>query len=48
MAGARYIPGDVTVARRLGQRVVFHPERHEWTFPDGRVAPSPVPTIEVR
>jgi hypothetical protein len=33
--GARYIPGDVTDARRAGKRVVFHPERQVWTMPDG-------------
>lgn len=35
MHGARYIPGEVTLARRRGERVVFHPERHKWTMPDG-------------
>lgn len=34
--GARHIPGEVTLARRRGERVVFHPERHVWTMPDGR------------
>lgn len=34
-AGARLIPGEVTLARRRGERVVFHPERHAWTLPGG-------------
>lgn len=36
LAGARYIAGEVTMARRRGERVVFHPERHVWTMPDGQ------------
>lgn len=34
--GARYIPGEVTLARRRGERVVFSPETHTWRMPDGR------------
>lgn len=37
--GARYIPGEVTDARRLGQRVVFDPDEHRWTLPDGTMVP---------
>lgn len=37
MQGARYIPGEVTLARRRGERVVFSPETHTWRMPDGRV-----------
>lgn len=33
--GARYIPGEVTLARRRGERVVFNPEQHTWRMPDG-------------
>mgnify|MGYP003393584147 CR=1 FL=1 len=36
--GARYIPGDVTMARRAGKRVLFDAEKHEWTLPDGSKA----------
>ena len=41
--GARYIPGEVTVARREGQTVVFEqpddsrPETWLWRFDDGKV-----------
>ena len=35
--GARYIPGEVTVARRNGERVSFDAEAHKWTMPDGSV-----------
>lgn len=34
--GARYIPGEVTLARRRGERVMFNPEQHTWSLPDGR------------
>lgn len=30
--GARYIPSDVTIARREGKRVNFDAENHEWTI----------------
>lgn len=33
--GARYIPGEVTLARREGKKIVFNPENHTWTMPDG-------------
>lgn len=33
--GARYIPGEVTLARRQGRRVVFHPDQKKWMMPDG-------------
>ena len=35
--GARYIPGEVTMARRRGEKVSFDPVKHQWTFDDGRV-----------
>lgn len=37
--GARYIPGEVTDARRLGQRVVFDAEAHQWRLPNGEWTP---------
>ena len=33
--GAKYIPGEVTMARRKGERVVYHPEKNQWQMPDG-------------
>jgi len=33
--GARYIPGEVTMARRKGEHVVFCPEDHKWRMEDG-------------
>lgn len=38
--GARYIPGEATLARRRGERVVFFPERHQWRMPDGSMVPA--------
>jgi len=35
--GARYIPGEVTIARRNGERVTFDRNEHKWTMPDGTV-----------
>lgn len=35
--GARYIPGEVTLARRNGERVTFDRDAHKWTMPDGTV-----------
>jgi hypothetical protein len=35
--GARYIPGEVTIARRNGERVTFDASAHKWTMPDGTV-----------
>ncbi|MHC4183584.1 MAG: hypothetical protein ACYSR0_09570 [Planctomycetota bacterium] len=35
--GARYIPGQVTLARRRGEKVAFNPAKCEWTLPDGIV-----------
>ena len=35
--GARYIPGEVTIARRSGEQVTFDARSHKWTFRDGRV-----------
>ncbi len=35
--GARYIPGEVTLARRRGEKVHFDPAAHKWTMPDGTV-----------
>ena len=35
--GARYIPGEVTLARRNGERVTFDRDEHKWTMPDGTV-----------
>ena len=35
--GARYIPGEVTLARRNGERVTFDRGAHKWTMPDGTV-----------
>jgi hypothetical protein len=35
--GARYIPGEVTLARRDGKKVVFNSRLHEWTMPDGSI-----------
>jgi hypothetical protein len=34
-AGAPYVPGDVTMARRRGTVVEFNPSSCVWTFPDG-------------
>jgi hypothetical protein len=34
-AGARYIPGEVTMARREGKHVTFDRKNHRWTMPDG-------------
>jgi len=33
--GARYIPGEVTIARRNGKIVTFYPHEHKWEMPDG-------------
>lgn len=38
--GARYIPGQVTDARRRGEHVQFNPEKHQWTMPDGTKIPA--------
>ena len=38
--GARYIPGEVTDARRAGQRVIFHEDLHQWQMPDGKMIPE--------
>lgn len=35
--GARYIPEEVTLARRRGERVVFNSQEHSWTMPDGSI-----------
>lgn len=35
--GARYIPSEVTIARRNGERVTFDRDAHKWTMPDGTV-----------
>lgn len=35
--GARYIPSEVTLARRNGETVVFDREHHQWTLPDGTI-----------
>ena len=35
--GARYVPGQVTLARRRGEIVTFDPYEHEWTMPNGDV-----------
>lgn len=35
--GARYIPGEVTIARRKGGKVLFDPVKHEWKMPDGKI-----------
>lgn len=35
--GANYIPEDVTLARRRGEKVIFHSESHEWEFSDGTI-----------
>ena len=34
--GARYIPGEVTLARRDGKRVIYDPAEQTWTMPDGK------------
>jgi hypothetical protein len=36
-SGARWVPFEVTDARRLGQKVTFDAHAHKWTMPDGRV-----------
>lgn len=38
--GARYIPGEVTMARRRGQTVQFDRVAHQWTMPDGSKIPK--------
>ncbi|MCK4793081.1 MAG: hypothetical protein KAV87_55640 [Desulfobacteraceae bacterium] len=36
-SGARYIPGEVTLARRRGEQVIFHPNSQEWEMPSGKM-----------
>lgn len=38
--GARYIPGEVTLARRRGETVTFDRMAHQWTMPDGSKIPA--------
>jgi hypothetical protein len=33
--GAKYIPDEVTTARRNGKTVTFYPLEHKWQMPDG-------------
>ena len=35
MDGARYIPGEVTIARQKGLTVKFDRYNHRWQMPDG-------------
>ena len=38
--GARYSPGEVTDARRRGERVIFDADAHQWRMPDGELIPK--------
>lgn len=35
--GARYIPGEVTLARRRGEKVTFNAAEHSWLMQDGSI-----------
>lgn len=35
--GARYIPGEVTLARRTGQKVEYRIDLQEWVMPNGEI-----------
>ncbi len=37
MDGADYIPGEVTIARRIGESVKYDRHAKTWTFADGTV-----------
>ena len=35
--GASYIPEEVTIARRKGEKVVYDSVKKIWTMPDGKI-----------
>ena len=33
--GATHIPSEVTIARREGKKIIYHPTQNKWEMPDG-------------